>query len=116
MELATVYPEGRSAAKIAARRGIPAAYLSRLLAELSRAGWVRSRRGPGGGVTLARSPDAIPVTAVFASGDSNQGLPPALARLTDIITTAVEKSTAEYSVEDLIHWERQASTINDYSI
>ena len=35
---------------------------------------------------------------------------------TDIITAAVEQSTTGTSVEDLIRWEREASTINDYSI
>jgi len=116
MELAEVYPEGRPAAQVAARRNIPQAYLSRLLADLVRTGWVRSRRGPGGGVTLALSPESIPVTAVFAGGPIDESLPPALARLTKIINSAFERSTSELSIADLVCWDHESTASNDYSI
>ena len=45
--------------EIAQRQSIPEPYLNQLLTVLSRAGLVTSRRGPGGGYLLARSPDSI---------------------------------------------------------
>jgi DNA-binding IscR family transcriptional regulator len=116
MELANSYPESRSATQVAARRSIPSAYLSRLLSDLTRAGWLRSRRGPGGGVTLARPPEAIPVAGVLSTGGEAEALPPALARLADTITTAVDESTVGISIADLARWERQISSTADYSI
>lgn len=46
-------------AEIARRRQIPEAYLDHLLAQLRRAGFVRSVRGPGGGHMLARPAEEI---------------------------------------------------------
>ena len=116
MELARSFPEGRSTAQIASRRNIPSAYLSRLLAELARAGWVHSRRGPGGGVSLAHPPETISVSAVIFDRRTDTSLPPALDRLAHTIDTAVEASTTTISVADLARWERQARAAHDYSI
>ncbi|MDP9365112.1 MAG: Rrf2 family transcriptional regulator [Chloroflexota bacterium] len=44
---------------IAARQGVPAAYLHQVLGALGRAGLVRSTRGPLGGHELAREPAEI---------------------------------------------------------
>lgn len=116
MELAHSFPEGRSTAEIAARRDIPLAYLSRLMGELARAGWVNSRRGPGGGVILAHSPEAISVAAVISTRSTGGSLPPVLDRLAATINRAVEASTSTISIADLASWERQAAIANDYSI
>ena len=116
MELAQSFPRGRSTAQIAARREIPSAYLSRLLAELVRAGWVHSRRGPGGGVTLAHPPETISVAAVISARRTDTPLPPALDRLAHTINRAVEVSTATISVADLARWEQQSANAHDYSI
>jgi len=116
MELARSYPKGQSTAQIASRRGIPTAYLSRLLAELTRAGCVHSRRGPGGGVTLARPPEAISVAAVIHIRRVDTALPPALGRLADTIARAVEESIAVISVADLARWEQQTAAARNYSI
>lgn len=45
--------------EIAARQGVPEAYLHQVLGALNRAGLVRSSRGPMGGHVLARSPEEI---------------------------------------------------------
>lgn len=45
--------------ELAAARGIPAAFLEQLLADLRRAGLVRATRGPHGGFGLARPADEI---------------------------------------------------------
>lgn len=44
---------------IAEQRGIPAPYLAKIVHQLARAGLVRTQRGVGGGVRLARSPEDI---------------------------------------------------------
>ena len=115
MELAHSYPERRSTAEIAARRDIPTAYLSRLLSELVRSGWVHSRRGPGGGIALARPPESIPVAEVLATRYGDGELPPALVRLADTIDDAIQATTTTISVADLAGWERAAEPV-DYSI
>ena len=51
--------ERATADRISAEAGIPRRLLSRILAELSRAGLVRSEQGRGGGSRLARPPEDI---------------------------------------------------------
>ena len=116
MELADSYPEVRPAPEIAKRRSIPAAYLSRLLSDLARSGLVLTRRGPAGGVALARPPEKIPVASVLSEGCQPDTLPPAISRLSDIVSNAVRQSTADISIADLARWERQMSAAPDYSI
>jgi Rrf2 family protein len=58
--LAERYGEGPvQSAEIAARQGLPEAYLEQLLTVLRRAGLIRSIRGPAGGHLLARAPDEV---------------------------------------------------------
>lgn len=63
VDLATT-ADGRpvAARELAASRGIPAAFLEQLLADLRRAGIVRATRGARGGFTLAR--DAAEISAL----------------------------------------------------
>jgi Rrf2 family protein len=51
---------------IAARQGIPEAYLHQVLGALGRAGLVRSTRGPAGGHELVPGPDRITVWDVIS--------------------------------------------------
>ena len=53
------HEERATADRISAEAGIPRRLLSRILAELSRAGLVRSEQGRGGGSRLARLPEEI---------------------------------------------------------
>jgi Rrf2 family cysteine metabolism transcriptional repressor len=115
IELAESYPERRSTAEIAARREIPSAYLSRLLSELVRTGWVHSRRGAGGGLVLARPPEEISVAEVLTAPLEKPDLPPALGRLAASIDDAVQRATTTISVADLARWERTIAP-SDYSI
>ncbi|MBI4340447.1 MAG: Rrf2 family transcriptional regulator [Chloroflexi bacterium] len=48
-----------STSEIASRQDIPEPYLDQVLAVLQKFGFIRSRRGPQGGHTLARSPGDI---------------------------------------------------------
>jgi Rrf2 family protein len=49
------------ASEIAERNGIPKKFLDAILGELRNAGFVRSRKGPGGGYALSRAPEEIRV-------------------------------------------------------
>jgi Rrf2 family protein len=51
--------ETASIAGIAAENNIPKKFLDGILLDLRNAGFVRSKKGPGGGVALARPPEAI---------------------------------------------------------
>ena len=55
--------------EIGARQGIPARYLEQIFQRLRRAGIVESKRGPGGGYTLARPPDEIALEALVVAVD-----------------------------------------------
>jgi Rrf2 family protein len=50
---------------IADRQNIPLKYLQQILVTLKLAGFVRSRKGPGGGYTLARLPERITLGQVL---------------------------------------------------
>ncbi|MFQ5861407.1 MAG: RrF2 family transcriptional regulator, partial [Dehalococcoidia bacterium] len=66
MDLTQRYGQGPvQTSEIAQHQGIPEPYLDQLLTTLRKAGFIRSRRGPGGGHTLAREPEAISLGAVI---------------------------------------------------
>ncbi|MBM3294722.1 MAG: Rrf2 family transcriptional regulator [Candidatus Aminicenantes bacterium] len=52
-------------AEISRAQGIPARFLGQILLQLKRAGYLRSRKGPNGGYTLARPPKEISVAEVI---------------------------------------------------
>jgi len=54
---------------IAAAQGLPEGYLAKVIQSLVRAGLIRSTRGTGGGVSLARPRDQISVRDVFEAVD-----------------------------------------------
>jgi Rrf2 family protein len=57
------------AGDIASGLDVPANYLSKILHALSRAGVVRSERGPGGGYRLARPADSMSLADVIGAFD-----------------------------------------------
>ena len=69
------------AASVAARRGIPEAYLRKIATALKRAGLVEADRGQAGGYRLSRSPSEMSALDVFealetpVSGPSGGGDP-----------------------------------------
>ena len=68
VELARRHGEGPvQTAEIAAKQGIPEAYLDQLLTTLHKSGFIRSRRGPQGGHVLARDPMQIDLDSVMAT-------------------------------------------------
>ena len=62
-------PEARTTGQIAKATQVPAAYLSKVIQALSRAGVVRSRRGIGGGVALAIEPEELTILNVINAVD-----------------------------------------------
>jgi len=58
-----------SLADISERQGISLSYLEQLFTRLRRAGLVRSTRGPGGGYSLSRNAEEIPVADVIVAVD-----------------------------------------------
>lgn len=73
---------------VAMRTKVPAAYLAKILQGLSRAGIVRSQRGVGGGVMLAKPPEELTILEVVNAVEPIQriracplGLPTHGARL-----------------------------------
>lgn len=61
-------PQGRLG-EIAARQGIPRSYMARVVHGLNRAGIIRTRRGVGGGVQLARPATRITLGEVIAAAE-----------------------------------------------
>lgn len=58
-------------AEISERQGISLSYLEQLFTRLRRQNLVVSTRGPGGGYSLSRASDEIPVSAVILAVDEN---------------------------------------------
>lgn len=72
LELARHYGQGRlSADEISHRQEIPERYLEQILLSLRRAGFIHSRRGPGGGYTLVRQPNEVNVADVIRTLDGH---------------------------------------------
>ncbi|MCE7973714.1 MAG: Rrf2 family transcriptional regulator [Leptolyngbya sp. PLA1] len=70
VHLASLPPEiAHSSEAIAQRTSVPKGYLSKILRDLVMARLIRSRRGPNGGFTLARSPKDISILDVVNAVD-----------------------------------------------
>ena len=68
VDLAQRYGEGPvQTAEIASRQSVPEPYLDQLLTTLHKFGYIRSRRGPQGGHTLAKSPAEINLNMIMAT-------------------------------------------------
>jgi len=61
-------------ASVAARQAIPEAYLAKLLAPLKAAGIIATSRGPGGGLTLAKPPEATNMLEIVDALEGRAGL------------------------------------------
>ena len=67
--LANESPAAQTNVQLAEVTKVPAAYLSKVMASLNRAGLVRSQRGPNGGFTLAKKPDELALLEVVNAVD-----------------------------------------------
>lgn len=70
LDLTEHYQEGpQQIQEIARRQSIPVKFLEQILLALKGFGFVYSRKGPGGGYTLAKAPDHITLGAVVRAMD-----------------------------------------------
>ena len=67
--LAYAAPHARTTEQIAEATRVPSAYLSKVLQALSRGGIVRSQRGVGGGIALARPAEGLTILEVVNAVD-----------------------------------------------
>jgi Rrf2 family transcriptional regulator, nitric oxide-sensitive transcriptional repressor len=65
VQLAADAPSASTTREIAAKTKVPSAYLAKVLQSMRRAGLIHSRRGVGGGVTLAMPPKDISLLEVI---------------------------------------------------
>lgn len=111
-ELGVLFPETVPAAEIARRREIPPAYLAQLVRELARRALIRTRRGAGGGLRLARPPEEIALDEVLVPEPS----PAARGVIEERLRRAVCDSLQGVTVADLVAWEHEAAALHDYAI
>ncbi|MBI1325654.1 Rrf2 family transcriptional regulator [bacterium] len=64
VHLAQQAPKASTTEEVADATRVPRAYLAKILSGLRRAGLVKSQRGLGGGITLARQPDDLTILDV----------------------------------------------------
>jgi Rrf2 family protein len=69
VHLAAEAPAGRTTEDIAKATRVPQAYLAKVLQSLVQAGIVRSQRGIGGGISLAKSPGELTILEVVNAVD-----------------------------------------------
>ena len=92
---------------IADRQGLSIKYLEKLIKELKRAGFIYSKRGPGGGHTLAMNPEVITIGAIVRSLEGNSGIVECLSndiiceRFLDCPTHGVWQKASEAMYEAL---------------
>jgi Rrf2 family protein len=70
--LAQQSPNARTTSQIAEATHVPAAYLSKVLQSLNRAGILQSQRGVGGGISLAIEPSKLSILTVVNAVDPLQ--------------------------------------------
>ena len=100
--------------EIALRQGIPEAYLDQLLTTLHKFGFIRSRRGPSGGHTLAQDPSEINLGMVMVT---LEGTTPALDCLTEPSECMLSSTCAQRdiwrSLDEAVHEMLAATTVAD---
>jgi Rrf2 family transcriptional regulator, iron-sulfur cluster assembly transcription factor len=64
----------RNTPEIARRTGVPKPYLAKIVNSLARQGLVASRRGVGGGITLARPPEEISLLQIVEAVEGKDWL------------------------------------------
>ena len=104
VELALHYGDGPvQTAEIAAKQGIPVAYLDQLMASLNKFGFVVSRRGPRGGHSLAMRPGEINLSMVMSKLDANSSPLDCLINPLDcVLSDSCAQQEVWKSVEDAI--------------
>ncbi len=102
--------------EIARRRGIPESFLAHVASGLVRDGLVLSRRGPMGGLRLARDAAAISLADVLPLPAAGCEAGPVLERLDRVLSETLTDTLRRLSVADLVAWENEAHTVPNYVI
>jgi Rrf2 family protein len=108
VQLASDAPEASTTRQIAAKTKVPSAYLAKVLQSMRRAGLIHSRRGVGGGVTLAHEPKDISLLEVIdaveplkrGGGKARRASP--LQRTLDAALAEVRKMFLATSLADML--------------
>jgi len=85
---------------IARREEISISYLEQLFAKLRKGNLVKSRRGPGGGYTLARSPKEITIDTIIDKVEESVS---PVACLDKIVCKREHKCATQFLWDDLWH-------------
>jgi Rrf2 family nitric oxide-sensitive transcriptional repressor len=109
VQLAADAPEASTTRQIAEKTKVPSAYLAKVLQSMRRAGLIHSRRGVGGGVTLAHDPKQINLLEVIdaveplkrVKGKSRGAISP-LQRTLDRALGEVRKTFEAASLADML--------------
>jgi len=125
-DLAVHFGQGPTQSReIAARQGVPEAYLHQVLGALNRAGLVRSTRGPAGGHELARQPGDISLWDVLQilDGMDRHAHPHPIERVSDPVHEAwheLQRRSIEFlsaiTLETLVEQEHARQPVPNYSI
>lgn len=109
VQLASDSPQASTTKEIAEKTKVPSAYLAKVLQSMRRAGLIHSRRGVGGGVTLAHEPKSISLLEVIdaveplkRSGGKGRGAATPLQRTLDDALRVVRKTFAASSLADML--------------
>ena len=122
VQLSYVAPSACSTDILAQTTQVPRAYLSKVLQSLRKSGLIRTQRGLGGGVCLAKEPKDITILEVVNAVEPIQRIPTCplglithgsrlcpLHRKLDIALAAMEASFRSTTLSDIIHSEHGGS-------
>jgi DNA-binding IscR family transcriptional regulator len=115
LELAATHPRALTVAEIARRRGLPGAFLARLLANAARYEVIVTTRGPSGGVQLARPPAQTMLTRAVPASPSTPVGGPATRWLAEELNRARASVLEPLTLADLVARERETDAFG-YSI
>ena len=109
VQLAADAPSASTTREIAAKTKVPSAYLAKVLQSMRRAGLIHSRRGVGGGVTLAMPPKEVSLLDVIdaveplqrARGKSRNAASP-LQRTLDAALGQMRETFDNVSLSDML--------------
>ncbi len=100
---------------IAAKAKVPSAYLAKVLQSMRRGGLIHSRRGVGGGVTLAKPAAKITLLDVIDAVEPLKRTPskkaPAAAQLQKSMDSAVDQLRATFASESLADMLPKGKTV-----
>jgi len=109
VQLAADAPDASTTKRIAEKTKVPSAYLAKVLQSMRRAGLIFSRRGVGGGVTLAHAPKDINLLEVIDAVEplkrtkgKTRGAASPLQRTLDRALGEVRKTFEAASLADML--------------